>query len=46
VRVQTTLEGPMSRAIKKAASLVTLSLGLYRELALSATQLLPRKAEQ
>ncbi len=34
----------MSQAIQKAANLFTLSVGLYRELAQSAAQLLPRRS--
>jgi hypothetical protein len=34
----------MSQQFRKARTLVTLSLGLYRELALSAAQLLPRRS--
>ncbi len=33
----------MSHAIKKAAGIVQLSFGLYRELAVSASQLLPKR---
>ena len=33
----------MARAIRKAANVLQLSVALYRELALSAAELLPRR---
>ena len=33
----------MRRAVAKASEIVTISIGLYRELALSALELLPRR---